>query len=96
MSEKLTRPPTYFAAFAVLIAITLLTVGVSFLELGSWHTLVGVGFGIAKALLVALFFMHLLGSPRLTWLVVSAALFWFGIMLVLTLSDYLTRHWLVF
>jgi cytochrome c oxidase subunit 4 len=96
VSEKVTSPPTYFVVFAALVALTVLTVSVSFLELGSWHTPVGVGVGIVKALLVVLFFMHLWGSTRLTWLVVAAALFWFGILIALTLSDYLTRSWLVY
>jgi hypothetical protein len=28
------------------------------------------------------------------WIALAAGLFWLGIMIVLTLSDYLTRHWL--
>jgi hypothetical protein len=35
--------------------------------------------------------MHVKYSSRLTWAVVLGALFWFGIMVVLTMSDYLTR-----
>jgi len=30
-------------------------------------------------------------STRLTWVVVAGSLFWLGILLVLTMSDYLTR-----
>jgi cytochrome c oxidase subunit 4 len=87
---------TYYAVFAGLIALTLLTVGLSFLQLGEWHTVVGLLIGTAKALLVALFFMHLIHSDRQTWLAVGAGLFWLGILLALTLSDYLTRSWLVY
>ena len=46
-----------------------------------------------KAGFVILFFMHLLHSRPLTWLVPGAGLFWLGILLALTLSDYVTRHW---
>jgi cytochrome c oxidase subunit 4 len=92
MSERIIPPRTYSAVFAALIALTLITVGVSFLDLGSWHTAVGLAFGAAKATLVVLFFMHLLYSPRLTWVVAGAGLFWLGILLVLTLTDYLTRN----
>jgi hypothetical protein len=38
--------------------------------------------------------MHLLYSSRLTWLVVGGAVLFLGIMLTLTMSDYLTRGWL--
>jgi len=33
-------------------------------------------------------------STRLTWVVVLAGVFWLGILLALTMSDYLTRGWL--
>jgi cytochrome c oxidase subunit 4 len=91
MSDHLTPPSVYYRVFAGLIALTLLTVAVSFLELGAWHTTVGVLIGVVKASLVALFFMHLLHSPKSSWLAALAGLFWFGIMMVLTLTDYISR-----
>jgi cytochrome c oxidase subunit III len=50
----------------------------------------------AKALLVALFFMHLRYSLRLMRIVVVAGLYWLAIMIALTMSDFLTRGWLHF
>ena len=88
-------PRLYFLVFAALIVLTFLTVAASFLELGPWHTVVGLAFGVLKAGLVILIFMHLITSGRFIWLVLAAGLFWFGIMVVLPLSDYLTRHWLM-
>ena len=38
--------------------------------------------------------MHLRSSNRLTWVFSGAALLWFGILMALTLNDYLTRTWL--
>lgn len=92
MSEPITPTRTYYMVFVALIALTLLTVSVSFLELGPWHTTVGVLIGVAKATLVVLFFMHLLHAARISWLAALAGLFWLGILMALTLSDYLTRH----
>jgi cytochrome c oxidase subunit 4 len=92
MSEPITPTRTYYSVFATLIALTLVTVYVSFLELGAWHTTVGVLIGFVKASLVGMFFMHLLHSSKASWLAVLAGLFWLGIMMALTLSDYLTRH----
>ena len=95
MHEQTMSLKTYLAVYAALVLLTLLTCGVSFLqETPGWHTVVGLAIAAVKAALVALFFMHLLHSGRLTWLVVLAALFWLAIMLGLTLTDYLTRHWL--
>jgi cytochrome c oxidase subunit 4 len=96
MSEKLTQPGTYYRVFAGLIALTLLTVAISFLELGAWHTTVGVTIGVGKALLVVLFFMHLLHSPKVMWLAIASGLFWLGIMMTLTLTDYLARSFLAY
>jgi cytochrome c oxidase subunit 4 len=93
MSEP-TRPPTYFAIFAALLCLTGATVLVAYLPLGEWHTVLALAIAVAKATLVLLFFMHLLHSTRLTWLCIAAGVFWLGIMLTLTFSDYLTRHWL--
>jgi cytochrome c oxidase subunit 4 len=40
-----------------------------------------------------LYFMHLRYSSHLTILFASAGVFWLGIMLALTLSDYVSRGW---
>jgi cytochrome c oxidase subunit 4 len=80
--------------FAGLAALTLLTVAVSFAELGPLHTAVALLIATVKALLVALFFMHVLYSKRLIWVVAGAALLWLGILFTLTLSDYVSRNWL--
>jgi cytochrome c oxidase subunit 4 len=92
MSEPITPTRTYLNVFAALIALTVLTVAVSFFELGAWHTTVGVLIGVVKAALVGLFFMHLLYSSQASWLAAVAGLFWFLILMALTLTDYLTRQ----
>ena len=86
---------TYLAVFAALAALTVLTVAVSFVELhGALHVGVALLIATAKALLVALFFMHVLYSKRLVWLVACAAILWLGILFALTFSDYISRNWL--
>jgi cytochrome c oxidase subunit 4 len=96
MSETIKSTRTYYRVFVTLIALTLLTVGLSFLELGAWHTTVGVLIGVVKATLVGLFFMDLLHSSRASWLAVLAGLFWLLLLMTLTLSDYLTRQMLAY
>jgi cytochrome c oxidase subunit IV len=95
-SARAPSPHIYFVVFAALIALTVLTVGLSFVELGPWHLAVGIVIGIVKALLVVLFFMHVLYSSRLTWIVIIAGLFWTAILIGGVVSDYLTRSWLVY
>ena len=87
-------PAAYFAVFGTLMAFTALTVWAAFLHLGVWNTPVALSIAMAKALLVALIFMHLRYSPRLTAFVIAASVLWLVILIVITASDYLTRAWL--
>ena len=60
------------------------------------NIVVALTIAVFKATLVVLFFMHVKYSTRLTWAVVLGSVFWLGILLVLTFSDYLTRAWRTF
>jgi len=84
----------YFGVFAALLGLTALTVFAAFQHLGIWNTPVALGIAFFKALFVALIFMHLRYSPRLTVLVVVSSLAWLLILIAITVSDYLTRPWL--
>ena len=72
---------------------TLVTVLIAFVDLGPLNTVAALTIAVFKAVLVMLFFMHVKYSTRLTWAVVVGSVFWLGILLVLTMSDYLTRAW---
>src|SRR5215210_294510 len=81
----------YLAVFFALLVLTGATVGVAYLDLGWANDVVALTIAVTKALLVLWFFMHLRYSTRMTVLTAVAGFFWLGILLVLTLSDYLTR-----
>ena len=66
---------------------------IAFLDLGALNTVAALAIATFKAALVILFFMHVKYSTRLTWAVVIGSVFWLGILLTLTLGDYLTRVW---
>ena len=92
MAERTISPATYIIICVLLVAFTVLTVGMSFVHLGPvWRIVIGLGIAVCKASLVVLFFMHVLISPRLTWIVIAVVVFWLGILLVLTLTDYFSR-----
>ena len=93
MSDQIVPTRVYYLVFAALMAGTYLTVQAAYFDLGPLNTVAAVGIAIIKATLVVLFFMHVKYSSRLTWAVVAGSLFWLGILLVLTYSDYLTRAW---
>ena len=50
---------------------------------------------VIKASLVVLFFMHVRYASTITKLVVISSLVWLGFLFFITLSDYLTRGWLM-
>jgi cytochrome c oxidase subunit IV len=93
MSEYIVPTRVYLTIYGLLLVLTFLTTGVAFVDLGFFSPVVALTIAVAKAAVVALFFMHLRYSTRLTWVVAGAGLFWVGILFVLSLSDYLTRGW---
>jgi len=86
----------YYTIFGILMLCTYLTVQIAFFDLGRLNAIAALGIAILKATLVILYFMHVKYSPRLTAAVVAGSVFWFGILIALTMSDYLTRAWRTF
>ena len=93
MSEHVVPVRLYLAICVILLALTYLTVQVAFFDLGPFNTLAALGIASVKALLVILYFMHVRYSPRLISVVISSGLLFIGILLILTLSDYMSRGW---
>ena len=91
MAGHVSPKSTYYAIFGALMVLTAATVGVAFVNLGSFNFPVAIGIAITKATLVILFFMHAKYSSKLTKLFVGTAFFFLVILLGLSLTDYLTR-----
>jgi cytochrome c oxidase subunit IV len=96
MSEHIIARKTYVGIWALLMLFTALTFGLSYLDLGPWSAVIAVVIAATKATIIALFFMHIKYADRLTKLVALAALFWLGIMFVLTGTDFFTRYMLTY
>src|SRR5216117_977111 len=86
----------YLAVFATLAAGTIITYLASLVNLGWANTPIALGIATIKAVLVILFFMHVIHSTRLTWVVVIGSFVWLGVLFVLTFADYLTRFWAIY
>jgi cytochrome c oxidase subunit IV len=84
---------TYVLVFFALMAGTALTTAVAYIDLGRWNTVVALAIAVTKMMLVVLFFMHVKYATGLTRVVILAGFFWLGIMITLSCSDELTRHW---
>ena len=83
----------YVAVFTALLVFTGVTVAVAFVDLGRFNVAVALTIAIIKASLVLLYFMHLRYSARLTLVFVGIALFWLATLIVLTMSDIVSRGW---
>jgi cytochrome c oxidase subunit IV len=84
----------YFAVWGALLLGTFLTYEAARLDLGRFNAAVALTIATTKALLVALFFMHLRhASDKLLKLVVISTVFFLFILLALSMADYSTRLW---
>src|SRR5438876_12375705 len=93
MTEHIVPKRIYYTIFGILMFCTYLTVQIAFFDLGVLNTIAALVIAVFKATLVVLFFMHVKYGTRLTWAVVIGSVFWLGLLLALTMGDYLTRGW---
>jgi cytochrome c oxidase subunit 4 len=85
---------SYFSVWIALLVGTFLTYEIAKIDLGVFNSAVALIIATTKALLVALFFMHLKGAgERLLKLVVISTIFFLFILLALSMADYATRLW---
>jgi cytochrome c oxidase subunit 4 len=82
---------TTLAVFAALLLLTVVTVLVSYVDLGAGNVVVALLIASAKASLVALFFMHLKGESRLVWGFALFPIVFLLLILLGTLSDTMLR-----
>ena len=85
---------TYFFVFGSLLALTALTTGMAYVDMGQWNTIVALIIACCKATMVVLFFMHLRWSTRLIRVVLLSALLWLVILISLTTTDFFSRDWI--
>ncbi len=100
--EHLTSPRVYLQVLIALMVFLVITVVMAFVDLdgwarahhlgSGWNTAIALTIAMVKGILILLFFMHVRHGSRLTWVFASAGFVWLGIMLTLTMTDYLTRN----
>jgi cytochrome c oxidase subunit 4 len=76
--------------------LTLVTTWAGLVDLGRLNVVVALAIAVIKASLVVLFFMHIYWSAKLNRVVVVAGFAWLGLLLWLTLTDFVSRGWLPF
>jgi cytochrome c oxidase subunit 4 len=75
------------AVFAALMAMTAITVAITWVDLGPWSLVAAMAIATVKASLVALYFMHLRYDQPFNALVFVAALVFLALFLIPTLQD---------
>ncbi len=90
-AEHHTPLKTYLIVGLLLIMLTGVTVGVSFIDLGGFNVAIALVIAATKALLVAFFFMHLLYDSKLYLTIFSTAVIILTAFLILIMFDINTR-----
>jgi cytochrome c oxidase subunit IV len=81
----------YIIVWIALLILTVLTWGVSYINLGMGNVAVALLIASLKAALVALFFMHLRYENRLVWAFALVPLLFLALIIFGTLADTLSR-----
>jgi cytochrome c oxidase subunit 4 len=88
---SLTPLSRFLWVLAALLALLALSAGTALLRLGVWNTVINLGIGVIKALLVMSVFMHETEARNLTRLASALGFIWLAMLIGLALFDFLTR-----
>jgi len=93
MSEHVhsSSPRIYLVILAVLLMLTVITVGAAYVNFGPFNLVIAVLIATTKATLVALFFMHLRHDPPINAIVFVSSLIFLGLFLLFPLIDIQSR-----
>jgi cytochrome c oxidase subunit 4 len=96
MSESthiVVTPKVFVAVLISLLAGTGLTTWAALQNLGIWNPIIALAIATFEAAEVALYFMFVKYSTRLTLLAIAACFFLFSTLISLSLVDYMGRAW---
>ena len=79
--------PVLFAVFFALVFLTVITVAQANYNLGSIDIVVVMGIATVKAILVGLFFMHMIADKAFNVIVFLSSFVFVGLFVMFTLSD---------
>jgi cytochrome c oxidase subunit IV len=84
-------PRHYAGVFAVLMFLTLVTIGAAYQDFGAFNTIIALGIAAIKASLVIAIFMHVRWSGPIVGIFAISGFVWLGIMILLLYADIATR-----
>ncbi len=92
-SHHIVTPAQYGLVFGTLLILTAVTAAVAFIDLKWANPVIALFIACFKASIVVLFFMHAKYQSRLIKMTIGSGLFMFLSLIVMTLSDYMSRSW---
>lgn len=93
MPEQVHPRKLYLVTYVALLALLALTILFSFVPVSrGYNDAIAIGIACAKGLLIILFFMHVRSQPWVTWFFAGAGFLWLGILLTLSVSEYVGRN----
>ena len=81
----------YFTVAAILAVLLVVTVAAAQVDLEGWNVPLALAIAAAKAILIVLFFMHVLYSAPLVRLFAVGGFVWLLLLFALLAPDYLKR-----
>lgn len=91
--HHIVTPLQYTFVFGTLLVFTLLTVVAAYIDMKWANPVIALGIACFKAVIVILFFMHAKYQSRLIKMTIGSGFFVFFVLIVMTLSDYVSRAW---
>jgi len=91
--HHIVTPIQYVMVFCTLLLFTGITVGAAYVNLGALNPVIALGIACFKAVVVILFFMHVKYQSHLIKMTVGAGFFTFIVLIMMTLTDYMSRAW---
>jgi cytochrome c oxidase subunit 4 len=84
-------PGVYVKTLVALLILTVITVGASYIDFGSGNVVIALFVATIKAILVALFFMHLKDDKPVNAIIAVAGFLFLGIFLMFDFIDFGAR-----
>lgn len=92
-SHHIVTPAQYAMVYVTLLVFTALTVVFAFIDMSWANPVVALFIACLKASVVVLFFMHAKYQSRLIKMTIGSGLFLFMSLIIMTLTDYISRSW---
>ena len=92
IAHPVARARSYVLVWLALIGLLVVTLASAYVPLGWANSAINLAIAVAKALLVAFFFMHLRSAHYMLRIAATAGFFWLAILIGLSLTDFAVRY----